>query len=247
MTGRKRVLILLCLSLAPLGALMSQDGGQICVMSFEDRNGNRKFDENEPPVTQGIGVNVQSALGITIATKLLEASSLSAPGLVCLGDIPHGEYRVLLTSAQYRATTDFVFSAAVAPGSAPVRLDYGVTRLPAAAEKESEDQTSQLSDEQLQGLRSIGFGWIASMIISLAMLLIAWLVYMLVFRRRLNRTRPGRRQGPPFRPSGATVNPAEMALSPAPAQTDTAPAQFQPGRGSPLLFADDDTSPNPAS
>ncbi len=234
------MLILLCLSLALVGTATAQDRGQICVMSYEDRNGNRKFDENEPPVTQGIGVNLQSALGITIATKLLEASSYTVPGLVCLGDLPRGEYQVLLTSAQYRATTDFAFSAVVAPGSAPVRLDFGVTLLPDVRAEETETQTSQLTDEQLQSLQSIGVGLIASMLISLVMFLIGWLIYMLVFRRRLKRIRSGRRQVPPNPPAGALMGQAEMTLSPA-------PAQFQPGQGSPLLFADEDTSPNPVA
>lgn len=241
----KRMLILLCLSLALVGTSTSQDRGQICVMSYEDRNGNGKFDESEPPVTQGIGVNLQSALGITVATKLLEASTYTVPGLVCIGDLPRGEYQVLLTSAQYRATTDFAFSAVVAPGSAPVRLDFGVTPLPVVGAERTEAQTSQLTDEQLQGLQSIGMGLIASMLISLAMLLIGWLIYMLVFRRRLKRIRAGRRQRPPNPPAGATMRQVGMALSPAPAESMTAPAQFQPGQGSPLLFADDDTSPSP--
>ena len=236
----RRVLILLCLSLALVGTATAQDRGQICVMSYEDRNGNRKFDENEPPVTQGIGVNLQSALGITVATMLLEASSYTVPGLVCLGDLPRGEYQVLLTSAQYRATTDSAFSAVVAPGSAPVRLDFGVTLLPDVRAEETETQTSQLTDEQLQSLQSIGVGLIASMLISLVMFLIGWLIYMLVFRRRLKRIRSGRRQVPPNPPAGALMGQAEMALSPA-------PAQFQPGQGSPLLFADEDTSPNPVA
>ncbi len=239
------MLILLCLSLALVGTSISQDRGQICVMSFEDRNGNGKFDENEPPVTQGIGVNLQSAQGITVATKLLEASTYTVPGLVCIGDLPRGEYQVLLTSAQYRATTDFAFSAVVAPGSAPVRLDFGVTPLPVVRAERTEAQTSQLTDEQLQGLRSIGMGLIASMLISLVMFLIGWLIYMLVFRRRLKGIRSGRRQEPPNRPAGAIMRQAGMALSPAPAEPMTAPAQFQPGQGSPLLFADDETSPSP--
>ncbi len=239
------MLILLCLSLALVGTSTSQDRGQICVMSYEDRNGNRKFDENEPPVTQGIGVNLQSAIGITVATKLLEASTYTVPGLVCLENLPGGEYQVLLTSAQYRATTDIAFSAVVAPGSAPVRFDFGVTLLPVVTSEDAEDQTSQLTDEQLQGLRSIGMGLIASMLISLVMLLIGWLIYMLVFPRRLKRIRARRHQLPPNPPAGAIMQQVGMALSPAPAQTMTAPAQFQPGQGSPLLFADDDTSPNP--
>ncbi|MCY4069792.1 MAG: hypothetical protein OXG60_00685 [Chloroflexi bacterium] len=241
----RRILILLCLSLALVGTSTAQDTGQICVMSYEDHNGNRKFDENEPPVTQGIAVNLQSALGITVATKLLEASTYTVPGLVCLGDLPGGEYQVLLTSAQYRATTDAAFSAVVAPGSAPVRLDFGVTIIPVVTAEQAEDQTSQLTDEQLQGLQSIRMGLIAGMLISLVMSLIGWLIYMLVFPRRLKRIRAERLHRPPYPPAGATMGQVGMALSPAPAQTMTAPAQFQPGQGSPLLFADDDTSPNP--
>lgn len=242
MKSLSRILIMLGLSLVHVGSSTAQDTGQICVMSYEDRNGNRNFDENEPPVTQGIGVNLQSALGITIATQLLEASFYSVPGLLCLGDLPGGEYRVLLTSAQYEATTDAVFSAVVAPGSAPVRLDFGVKLIPADAAEQAEDQTSGLSDEQLQSLQSIAIALIASMLVSLATLLVGWIIYMLVFRRRLNRIRAGR---PPNPPGDATMRQAGMALSPAPIQTMTASTQFQPGQGSPLLFADDETSPNP--
>ena len=77
------------------------------------------------------------------------------------------------------------------------------------------------------------------------MLLIGWLIYMLVYRRRLKRIRAERLQRPPSPPAGAIIPQVGMALSPAPVQSTTASTQFQPGQGSPLLFADDETSPNP--
>lgn len=243
----KRIPILLCLTLTLVATSTSQDGGQICVMSYEDRNGNGSFDEDEPPVTQGVAVNLQSALGITLATKLLEASSYAVPGLLCLEDLPRGEYQLLLTSAQYRATTDSAFSALVAPGSAPVRIDFGLTSLALAAADEPQSSTFQLTAEQLRSLWSMGIGLVASMLISVVMFLIGWLIYNLFFRRRPKNLRAAQLHMPPDPLAGATTQQLGMALSPAAIQTSTPAARFEPGAGSPSLFADDDTSPNPVA
>ena len=244
----KRIPILLFLSLTLVATATSQDGGQICVMSFEDRNGNGSFDENEPPVTQGVAVNLQNADGITLATKLLEASSYAVPGLLCLEDLPRGEYRLLLTSAQYQATTGSVFGALVAPGSAPLRLDFGLTSLAPVAAEEPQSSTFQLTAEQLQSLRSMGIGLIASMLIGFVMFMLGWLSYSLLFRRRLKKLRAAQLHKPPNSPpdqlAGATTQQLGMALA---IQTPTSPVRFEPGAGSPALFADDDTNPNPVA
>ena len=245
MKGARRILMILCLSLAPLGTATSQEGGQICVMSFEDRNGNGRFDENEPPVTQGIAVNAQSALGITVATKLLEASSYVAPGLLCLDDLPRGEYQLHLTSALYQATTDSAYSALVAPGMAPARLDFGVVALPLAAVA-PQAASDQLSAQQMQGLRGMGIGLIASILISLLMLLIGGLIFILLFHRRLNSMR-AQRQKPHRPPAGATSQELELELEMTQMRTAHNPPQSGGRRGTAMLFADDDTGKNPAT
>ncbi len=240
----KRIPILLFLSLTLVATSTSQDGGQICVMSFEDRNGNGSFDQDEAPVTQGVAVNLQNAGGITLATKLLEASSYAAPGLLCLEDLPRGEYQLFLTSAQYQATTDSAFSALVAPGSAPLRIDFGLTSLALAAADEPQSSTFQLTAEQLQSLRSMGIGLLASMLIGFVMFLLGWLIYSLHFRRRPKKLRAAQLHMPPDPLAGATTQQLGMALA---IQTSTPAARFEPGAGSPALFADDDTSPNPVA
>ncbi len=246
MKKQARTLIIFCLALAALGISSAQDTGQICVLSFEDRNGNRNFDENEPPITQGIGVNLQGALDITVETRLLEVSPRAVMGLVCFEDVAAGEYRVMLTSAQYEATTDTFFDAVVVPGSAPVRFDFGVRPRPVVVEA-AVKTPGQLSDEQLQALQGIGIGLIGFLLISLIMLLIGWLIYWLVFRRRLKRIRAQQAQKPPSPSKSAPLPQSGLAPSSAPAQTPAAQTQFIPGQGSPLLFADDDTSPNPVT
>ena len=246
MKNQARMLIIFCLAVAAPGISAAQDTGQICVVSFEDRNGNHNFDENEPPITQGIGVNLQGALGITVETRLLEVSPKAVMGLVCFDDIAAGEYRVMLTSAQYEATTDTFFNAVVVPGSAPVRFDFGVRPRPVVVEG-AVKTPGQLSDEQLQALQGIGISLIACLLISLIMLLIGWLIYWFVFRRRLKRIRAQMLQRPPSLSTGAPLPQSGLAPSSAPAQTLAAQTQFMPGQGSPLLFADDDTSPNPVT
>lgn len=206
---RIRMLFFLCLSLSLAALSSAQDTSQICVMCFEDRDGNGQFDDDEAPVTRGIAVNVQSASGITVATKLLEAAASSVPGLLCIEDLPRGDYHVQVTSALYQATTASLFSAAVAPGSAPVRLDFGLrplgSSLPSAAQP-AQGAASQLTAVQLQALERLGISLAASLIISIVMLLAGCLVYSLVFPRRLQRLRT-RRQDDSLRSATTAMMP----------------------------------------
>ena len=246
----RRILALVCIILLVFSGLLAQDTGQICIMSFDDHNGNGQQEDNEPPFTYGIGVSLLSALGVTLETSLLENSPTASSGLLCFEGLSAGDYMVLLTSAQVVATTASSFNAVVVPGAAPARFDFGV----AAIQVESEStisETGSLSDEQARALQGIAVGVFAAAISAGCLFLIGLLIYLRVFRRRLKQLRAGRMvQQPWHTPSAeqARTNPNPQPAIPGiesaqPGQYAGPPNPRDPSRGSPLLFDEDDTSP----
>ena len=239
----KFVIIGLLLSLMSTIIYAQQGEGQVCVRAFEDRNGNSTFDANEPLITQGIGVNLLNALGVTIDSKLLGDSPTAAQGVACFQQLGIGDYTVIVTSADYSAVTPTSFSAMVVAGSVPVRFDFGGQLL--SNELTSTTNTSSISpaESQTQTLQGILFGVIGAIIVMGILVIIGMLIYFGVFRRRLNRIPVTQGTGA-FRP----VTGAMPAFQPTPT-TGSMPAvqpnnpllNRDPNEGSPLLFSDEDT------
>lgn len=179
-------LTLLCLPVLAAGAWRAQETGQICVLSFDDRNENGIRDGGEPPITRGIGIHLLKAGGVTIESKLLENSPNAARGLACLEELPAGDYRVILTSADYTAIASSSFDAAVAPGAAPMRFDFGVKPL-TSANSTAAAPAAISADRQDQALQGILFATAASLTVGGLMLIIGLLIYFGGFRPRLKR------------------------------------------------------------
>ncbi len=83
----------------------AQGNGQLCVRSFEDRNGNGQLDGGEPLLTRGVNVNLTNSSNITIASALLDQSPTAAQGVVCFPSLAPGQYTVTITSTEYTPTT----------------------------------------------------------------------------------------------------------------------------------------------
>ncbi len=174
-----KLLTLLCL-LVP-GGLRAQETGQICVLSFDDRNQNGLRDPSEPPITHGIGIHLLTPRSVTIKSMLLEESPDAARGLACFEGLPAGDYMALMTSADYIAMASSSFNAAVAPGAAPFRFDFGVKPLTSA------DLTAAATSAAApnQTLPGILFATAASVMVGGLMFIIGLLIYFAVFRPRL--------------------------------------------------------------
>ena len=183
----RKWLPLLCL-LVGGGLWTAQETGQICVRAFDDRNGNGRLDDGEPPMMQGVSMNLLNGRGVTIASKRLDDSPHAGRGLACFDDLPAGDYVVLLTSVDATAVTSSAFDAAVVPGEAPFRFDFGLKPL-----------TSQNIAAPPSALSAAGliFGLIASLTVGGLMLIIGLLIYAAVFRPRLLAARAPLSNQPP--------------------------------------------------
>ena len=166
----------------------AQATGMICAMAFDDRDRSGSHDLGEPPITGGIGYSLQNEFDVTLATRLLEESAEAARGFVCFGGLEAGEYKLVLTSAQYQPTTATTFSAAVVPGQAPARFDFGASPL-YSARQTRDAGLQQLSEAQLRSLQGIGIGLLGALLTACVTLFLGLLIYVGVFRRRLRRAR----------------------------------------------------------
>ncbi len=261
MKHQKMLIILLLFSLVGI-LTYAQDGeGQICIRAFEDRNGNAAFDPNEPLITQGVGVNLMDAQGVTIDSRLIDDSPIAAQGTVCFQQLAIGDYTVIVTSADYSAVTLTTFNALVVPGSVPVRFDFGGELISA----DTSTTTAQPEASQAELVQGILFGLIGAAVVMGVMVIVGMMIYFGVFRRRLNRLtvrqgtgayRPVTGPMPAYQQPGTGSMPAYQqpgtGSMPAYRQTPTTgsmPAvepnnpllNRDPNEGSPPLFAEEDT------
>ena len=235
-------LLLLTLFLLACASAFAQDTGQICIRSFEDRDGSGTRDDDEPAVSQGVAANLMSALGVTIDTQLLDNSVSAARGLTCFENLPAGDYVVVLTSAQYEATTAHSFNALVVPGTAPVVYDYGLA--PIHSERDISAAEGNLSETETRALQAIAIALAGSGLVAGIVFLLGLALYFGIFRRRLRRTRQAQLEYVP--------RPAPQAAPPAPEDqlSFSSPVAGAPSgnpiglhQGSPQLFDQDDTNP----
>ncbi len=181
----KRLPLLLVLTglLLP-GVLVSraQDTGQICLQAYADQNKNGRRDEIDVPVSRGIAANLLNERGITIGSQLLEDAPYAADGLLCFDQLFAGEYRVVIASSEFIATTETSVSASVSPGSAPERIDFGVTRLVADDLPPAVTGARTMNSAALQTLLIAAIAAVGAFVI---MALLGLLIYFVLIRRRL--------------------------------------------------------------
>ncbi len=187
MTRPKLFLLLICLLSWTGWMPRAQDRGQICVQAFLDSDADGAHAADEALISQGIGASLLDSNSITIASQLLEDSPYGADGLLCFDDLLAGEYLVLLTSAEYAATTATSFRAAVSPGSPPFRFDLGLKALFAGeAGTGSRGGQPALDEATVRGLL---LALLASAITACIMTLLGLLIYFFIIRRRHVKTR----------------------------------------------------------
>ena len=103
--GRLKSLLLLCLGFLVARGLLAQDSGQICILTYDDRNGNGARGADERAIAHGIGASLMTADGLIIDSALLDDSPFAASGLLCFNELLAGEYVIQLTSAEFAGTT----------------------------------------------------------------------------------------------------------------------------------------------
>lgn len=258
-----KLIILICIIGLVLPATFAQEtgDGQVCVRAFEDRNGNGTFDPNEPPITQGIGVNLLNIQSVTIASALLEDSEDAALGTVCFRQLATGDYTVVVTSADYTATTPTTFSALVVPQSVPTRLDFGGQIITTSATDGTSSSGGVTEVNQDQAIQGILFGLIGAIVVMFIMAIGGAFIYFAIFRRRMNRIQAMQSTGgfrpvtgpmPAYQPGTGPmqavrpdtsgyppVNPGTGSMPPV--QPNNPLLTRDPNEGSPPLFSDEDT------
>jgi len=197
----RRIGLILILAIAIAGAAVAQQsGGQLCVRSFEDRNGSGTLDAGEPLLTRGVSINLLDAGGITIASALLDDSPTAAQGVVCFQFLAAGQYSVVVTSADFTATTPATVTTTISEGGLPTVVEFGGQRagvptvLPGGAGATS---TVPLEENQLA---RILISALAAMVVVAGMVFLGLLVYGVAFRGR----RPPAAAGLDPRTTGST-------------------------------------------
>lgn len=250
----KLFIITAIFSVASLAAYAQQGEGQICIRAFEDRNSSGVFDANEPPITQGVGVNLMGATGVTIDSKLLADSPTAAQGVVCFQQLLIGDYTVVVTSADYAAVTPTSFNASVIPGSVPIRFDFGATLIGGDTSTTTASNPATEQATQNQTMQGILFGVIGAAVVMGIMVIAGMFIYFAVFRSRMNRImamqstgsfRPVTGPMPAYNP-GTDSMPAYRSTPPTTGSTPAVQANNpllsrDPNEGSPPLFSEEDT------
>ncbi len=182
----RRIGLLLAILFSMWGVAVAQSGGQLCVRSFEDRNGNGNLDAGEPLLTRGVSVNLLDANGVTIASALLDESPTAAQGVVCFQFLDAGQYSVAITSADYTATTVDTITTNVTDGSLPTVIEYGGQR--AGVETVSATQTASTTAPDNQLVRIL-VAALSTLVVVTGMVVLGVIVYFFAFRGRRQPTR----------------------------------------------------------
>jgi hypothetical protein len=123
-------IFVICLLLLGAGTAFAQESsGQFCVRSYEDVNANGLFDtETERLITRGVSVELLDSNGVVVGSAMLDKSPNASYGIICFYNLGQGEYSVLISSADYIATTDRLVTQTVNT-TAPTIIEFGARRM----------------------------------------------------------------------------------------------------------------------
>lgn len=183
----RRSILLLWLTCS-LAVSHAQTGGQVCVRAYEDRNNNGRYEAGEPLITRGVSANLLDANGIIIRTATLEESSLAAQGIICFQLLPSGQYSVNVISGAYNPTGSNLFTVSVTDVGAPELFDYGATLIVSDSATLSQSTLETPIDRDTV-LRAILFSTLGAIIVLVAMSLVGFVLYWLIFAGRLRELR----------------------------------------------------------
>jgi hypothetical protein len=210
-----------------LGAVtaLAQTGGQFCVRSYQDTNGNGVLDaESEALLTRGVGVELLNADNVIIASALLDRSPNADSGVVCFQNLPDGTYSVLMSSADYTATSPRLVERNISVNGLPVVVEFGAQRISSGMVAVPVGGGPRTPEEQQDFILQLAFSTVGTVLIVVLMLLVGMFIYVLRLRRPAPQPvpatayqRPPDTQQPPVRieepppPSGST-QPGQSSL-----------------------------------
>lgn len=180
---RKYLIMLLSAALLVTYSAAAQTGGQFCVRAFEDRNKNGVLDPGEPFLTKGVSAQLMDSSGVIVSSALLDNSPTATQGVICFTGLTFGQYSMMVTSAEFDATTPNQMTVSISAGQLPTVLDFGAQRVTAevttVSTTEAIDQNTLLERALIAGLGALG--------VILAMTVLGGLIYLIFFRGRLKR------------------------------------------------------------
>lgn len=180
----RRIMLIAAVLVAMIGAASAQQsGGQLCVRSFEDRNANGRLDPGEPLLTRGVSANLLDAGGITIASALLDEAPTAAQGVICFQFLAAGQYTVVITSADYTATTPETVIATISEGGLPSVVEFGGQRAAAPTPTGASSSAAAPESERDQLIR-IFISALGTAVVVAGMAFVGILVYLYAFRQR---------------------------------------------------------------
>ncbi len=187
----RKIAIALILTFALFGAVQAQTGGQLWVQAYEDRNGNATQDVNEPRLTKGIAVDLLNADNIVIASALLDNSPNAAQGLVGFQQLPAGQYTVVITGAELKATTADRFTTTVSDTGVPNVVKYGAQRISLVPTSVAPTSgLASLTQVLPQGqVAQIAISAVGAVVIVFGMIVLGFLIYLIVLRGRMAKAK----------------------------------------------------------
>ncbi len=256
---------LLVLTITPV---FGQDAvGQLCVRSFEDRNGNGVMEANEPLLMRGVSVDLLDSSSVVIDSALMEPTTNR--GTKCFQNLQAGDYTVMVNSVDFTPTTNGVSTVTIAPNNnIPAVFEFGAQR-PTAAPATAASALSP-TQQRVFIVRLI-VAALATLLVMGIMMLIGMFMYGRR-RRQMPRTvqynpssvvydtgavpiaqsQPGTGPMPTFNPPTGDVptSPVDMSRFQAPSELDT--SRFKPppiagddtGRSRPVDAGADDDMPD---
>lgn len=169
--------LLLLTAAASLAA--QEGGGQFCLRSFEDRNGNGTLDPGEPPLTAGVSADLRDADGLVVASGQLDSSPMAAQGVVCFQFLQSGDYTLLVSDSMRQAGGGVIFTRRVEDGGAPTLVDYAAPRqAPARAAA-----PTQGANGLAQWLPRVALSLLGALMVVGAMLALGALIWFFALRR----------------------------------------------------------------
>jgi hypothetical protein len=179
----RRIGLILALALGVCGTVSAQTGGQFCVKAFEDRNGNGTQDAGEPVLSRGLNINLLNETGVVIQSAILENSQRAPFGEHCFQFLAEGQYSVIVSGADFLATTAGTMTAVVTASGAPVVMPFGGQRL-ASTTTGSTAAPASAAQRQAQ-LEQIVVALLAALVVIAMMVVFGVVVYLAAFRGRL--------------------------------------------------------------
>ncbi len=223
------MIILAALLLLGGGNALAQSGGQFCVRGYQDTNGNGVLDaESEPLLTRGVGVELLDADNVVIASALLDRSPNATNGVVCFQNLPDGTYSVLMSSADFTATTPRLVERNVSTSGLPVVIEFGAQRVSSGTVALPAGGGPRTPEQQQTFVFQLALSTVGTVLVVVVMLIIGMFIYILRLRNISPRPVPASAYQQPAPETGRFQEPVPPPGSTEPRQSsldETGPNQ----------------------